>query len=342
DENDLSWVPTELPSSVQFIVSSSSESHKEELKKMGWTVIDVSPMSDEEAACFVDQHMFKYGKYLSDEMRDQLCSHQFSRTPLYMKVVLDELAIAGTRRGVANTKNKLLAIDDAVGLLDSVVDRWEEVYSSAELDTVARTFAFLAIASGGLAEQELRQLVLAENNYPGTAWPAFFGSISWTLANDRGVYRIQNPDLVRVVSQKYLSCDETRIDLQEQLLEFCLGKGSDRHLVERCQLMRSLCRWNELADQLTNPRVFQAVKGLAVVEFWREIGEHSEVSVPERLIAFAKKINGIVLSSAYPFRKGDEIRGRDVNRVGCLLSILGHNEAAIEVFDIFISDYQKQ
>ena len=93
---DLVWLPPVIPANVRLVVSTLPGRPWEELKKRGWPVMTVEPLTVPEREELIDKYLKRYAKALSPEPARRIAAAPQTGNGLYLSTLLNELRQFGS------------------------------------------------------------------------------------------------------------------------------------------------------------------------------------------------------------------------------------------------------
>ena len=184
DEDDalgLGWLPTEIPEGVRLVVSTLKGEVQDELKARGWLEgsLKVRPLERKERDELIEIYLGRgQAKRLSDTQIEAIIDPPQASSPLYLRILLDELRVYGRHESLDARIRRLTSATTIPELLEMVLARYEaahkEAFGELRPDLVADAMSLIWASHQGLQEAELLGLLAEE----GRSCPPPSGHIS--------------------------------------------------------------------------------------------------------------------------------------------------------------------
>ena len=232
DEQALEWLPKKRPARVRLLVSALDGKAKSTLLQRKVQVHEVQPLDKERQRQLIDATLARYSKQLSPEDRQRLSDHPLSASPLFLKMVLEELRTFGniqatTGSGVeAAIRARLDSYLQATSLPDCFgrfLQRLEEDFGKR---LVTEFFALMLAAPFGLAESDATA-ILERQGHTRLALSALLQHLREHLALRDGRYDFFHDYLRQAAFNRYIQ-DAARLKpWHRHLLDHALVLGPD-------------------------------------------------------------------------------------------------------------------
>ncbi|RME56972.1 hypothetical protein D6779_09670, partial [Candidatus Parcubacteria bacterium] len=216
------------------------------------------PLDEDGRKRLIETWLERYRKDLPKEIKSRLIRADQSKTPLFLRVVLDELRVSSKHEALEHDLNAFLQTNDLVELFARVLQNVEG--DQAHGGALAREALSLIFASRmGLEETELREL-LGETNARHLAF--LFARMAEYLTRVDGRYGFLHDALRQAVAKRYSLEGETLAALHRRLAnyfeDFPLGQ---RQLDEYPWHLSRLEEWERLRQWLGRLDVFREFHG---------------------------------------------------------------------------------
>lgn len=129
------WMPEILPVNVRLLASAADGPAADEFTAAGWQALALPPLDREALAQFVDSELARWGKKLSRADAQLILDHAPASTPLFTRILLDELRSTATHQDLARRLSLYCTAGDLSALLDQVLTRLENDHGSALVAT---------------------------------------------------------------------------------------------------------------------------------------------------------------------------------------------------------------
>jgi nephrocystin-3 len=264
----LSWLPDVVAPNVRILASAAGGESLETLRRRGWQVLALPPLSPGEVRLATNAYLKTFSKKLPNPIVARLETTEAASNPLYLRTVLDELRYVATHDDLSLKAASYLDAPDLPELLDRVLNRWKEDFGEAgPKDIVERTLCFIVCARDGLSEPEILA-VLGSNGSQGDPlplpqryWSPLYLALEHSLASRKGILTLGNQALRLAVERCWLS-DEARRTCQLRLEAYFAGLPGlpARKLTELPRLLSVTGHWERLRDFLADLPTFLAMR----------------------------------------------------------------------------------
>ena len=136
----LRWLVDYIPERVRLVVSSLEGDCLDVLRRRGVEEIPLPPLVEKEQRQIVQNMLDEWRRKLDERQMATLLAHPCVKSPLYLRVALEELKLFGKYEELT-TRIKTLA-DSIPGLFDQVLARLEEDHGRW---LVSEAFGFVAV-----------------------------------------------------------------------------------------------------------------------------------------------------------------------------------------------------
>jgi len=152
----LSWLPKTIPSGVRLVVSTTPGEADDRLLEREWEQMDVVPVSDQRfRQSIVVRYLGEYHKGISAEQVRRVTDDAKASSPLYLRVVAEELRLHGEHETLDAVLDRYVGADDLLAVFDGVLERIEGDYGEP---SVRSMLGLIAASRVGLSEIELMEL----------------------------------------------------------------------------------------------------------------------------------------------------------------------------------------
>jgi len=286
---DLVWLPPVIPDNVRLVVSTLSSRPWEELKKRGWPVLTVEPLTVHEREELIDKYLKRYAKALSPGPAHRIAAAQQTGNGLYLSTLLNELRQFGRYEELDQRIDWYLQATNPVQLYRKVIERWEQDYGQPYPlceNIVRESLTRLWAARRGLSEIELLEsLGTAGSPLPRAVWSPLYLAAGDALVNRGGLLTFAHDFLREAVRDAYLP-DETREQAAHRILAayFETQQLGQRQLDELPWQWQGAAEWQKLADLLAQRSFFDALwtdDRFGVRTYWTQIESHSPLRMEQ-------------------------------------------------------------
>ncbi len=219
----LGWLP-EYPffGPLRLIVSTLPGECQDEVKKRGWSVLLVEPLTEEERKHLIEEYLNRFTQKLDAKWVDLIAGKPASANPLYLKILLDELRVTGTHEGLGARLAEYLENPEIPSLLQTVLTRYERDYERDHPGLVSEALGLIWTARRGLSESELLRLLRPNDlpQLPQAVWSPLRSALDESLIDRAGILNFAHDFLRSAVETKFAP-DETAVDdLRLRLADF--------------------------------------------------------------------------------------------------------------------------
>ncbi|XP_038058559.1 uncharacterized protein LOC119729838 [Patiria miniata] len=295
DEQDLKWIPKELPSNVCMILSTLPGRAMDAVTAAGWPSMRVNPLNVNEKSDIVTGYMNLYGKTLNEEQRSMIIDAKQTDNPLYLKALLDEVRMYGNFFQLTTAIKEYLAASNPGELFVKILDRMEKDFEQSIVESpglVRNATTALWCSHRGLSEQELLQFLKYTNiplissflcKVPGKVWSPFYLSLEENLVNRNGILNFFHDHLRQAVERKYLSTPELKQEAFLTLANWFNTQDIDERYVEEVPYCLSQAKeFKRLRATILNVAVFERLMSteegkFELIKSWQLLGGYEEV-----------------------------------------------------------------
>lgn len=141
-----------MPEGVHVVASALACSAKEVLDERSYTTLTIQPLAEEEQGQLIQQYLQRYTKELDAGLRQQILSHPLGSSPLFLRVLLEELRQCGRHDQLKDQLAFYLSSQTIDDLYERVLERLENDGSG---EAVRKVMTALWASRAGLTEPEL-------------------------------------------------------------------------------------------------------------------------------------------------------------------------------------------
>ncbi len=151
----LAWMPEIIPAGIRLIVSATPGEWMDRLRAREWTELTVTPLTDERVRqSIVVRYLGEFRKSISTEQLRRVVTDAKASSPLYLRVVAEELRLHGRHRTLDETIARYTNATDMMEVFDRMLERIENDYGEADVRSM---LSLIAASRFGLSEQELME-----------------------------------------------------------------------------------------------------------------------------------------------------------------------------------------
>lgn len=263
----LPWIPNPPPPNVHIVVSSLPCKALRVLFERKYRRIRIEELTDEEREQIVDKHLRKYSRSLDKRLKTRLLDNYLAHSPLFIRVLLDELRKTATFEGLESKLNECLASVSVAELYEKILIRLEQDFGE---ENVKLTLISIWASRTGLSEPDLLEVT-------GVAPVKLFGirlSLGDSLISSVGRLVFSHDYLRNAVENRYLKEDIEKRAAHEIIFNWQSKKTNwDRRKIEELPWQAMRAGKNEelkslLLDVETLGRLVESWGSHAVYRLW--------------------------------------------------------------------------
>jgi nephrocystin-3 len=152
DQQALPWLPPQLPDGVQVVISALACPSRSILEERNYATLTIEALSRDEQELLIQRYLSRYTKQLDAGLRQQILDHPLAGSPLFLKVLLEELRQCGRHDTLQQQLAFYLNAETVDDLYERVLERLENDGSG---EAVRKVVSVLWASRAGLSEQEL-------------------------------------------------------------------------------------------------------------------------------------------------------------------------------------------
>ncbi|HEY1853851.1 MAG TPA: tetratricopeptide repeat protein [Solirubrobacterales bacterium] len=339
DAGPLDWLPAEVPPGARLVLSTLKGPAYEELARRGWLEgsLRIRPLERAEREELVRIYLGQaLAKDLSNSQLGQIVDLPQAESPLYLRILLDELRLWGRHETLGSRIERLSGGSTVSELLELVLARYEQTYESARPQLVGDAMRLLWASQQGLAESELLDLLgTGGSKLPAALWAPLRIAAAEMLLDREGLIGFAHAHFRAAVEARYLADSESRTVTRAALAAYFDPPAelplTDRALAERPAQLVDLEAWEDLARLLTTPRWFIALSRrsrLDLRRLWAKVEANSQIRVDDAYGALADD----ALRSAGP---------QFAIEAGEVLPLLGSSEAPLHLLELALREAEE-
>jgi hypothetical protein len=282
---ELAWLPARLPAGVRLVCSTLPARPLDELKRRGWSLLQVEPWEFGERERFITSYLRHHGKALAPERVRRLAAGQGAGLPLYLRALLEELRVYGEHETLDERIGYYLQAPDVRGLYQRILARYEQDYERDRPGLVRDAFTLLWSARRGLSEAELLDLLGRDCRPLAQAlWSPLRLAAEASLLESSGLITFSHDSFRQAVQTSYLLDKQERQAAHLRVADYFEGGELGLRAVDELPWQLALTHsWPRLRALLANPAFFERAwreREYDVLWCWREL----EANSPFRLV----------------------------------------------------------
>jgi nephrocystin-3 len=285
DQSALPWLPLNLPDGVQVVASALACPAMEILGERGYTTLNIQPLIEKEQEQLIQRYLQRYTKELDGGLLQQILAHPLAGSPLFLKVLLEELRQCGRHDTLKQQLDFYLSSQTVDDLYERELERLENDGSG---EAVKKVMTALWASRAGLTEPEL----LAITDLKPLQWAPIDLALEKAFGRN-GNRLVFDHDYLRIaVQDRYLPTDEERRQAHSGLADWFDAKEDwdERDAEELPWQWQAAGRLDALREHVLNPVHLAYLSDYRdnreVINYWLAVKDlgHSEL---DELIAEA-------------------------------------------------------
>ena len=217
DQNALPWLPQTLPVGVHVVTSALACPARTILSERDYTTLTIEPLAALEQELLIQRYLKRYTKELDGGLRQQILGHPLAGSPLFLKVLLEELRQCGRH----DTLKEQLAFYLSSQTVDDIYERvLERLENDGIGENVRKVMTALWASRAGLTETEL----LAITDLASFQWAPIDLALEKAFGRN-GNRLVFDHDFLRIaVEDRYLKTEETQKRAHSDLADWFRAK----------------------------------------------------------------------------------------------------------------------
>ncbi len=228
----MNWLPETVPPGVKLVISTTPGDAAERLESRQWSELSVGPLDDARVRqSIVVRYLGEFHKGISPEQQRRLVGDDKARSPLYLRVVAEELRLHGEHESLDDVIERYTRAGDLMDVFDLVLERIERDYGEA---VVGDLLSLIGSSRAGLIEEELLELTGMRR----LELSRLLFALDYHLLHRDGLLSFFHDYLRRAVEKRYLSDAATRRAWHERLARYFAEQAPTLHTT--LQLLHAL------------------------------------------------------------------------------------------------------
>ncbi len=273
DQQALPWLPLLIPEGISVVISALDCQARQILLERQFHTLEIGPLQRREQEALIDRYLQRYTKKLTSERREQILACEQARSPLFLKVLLEELRQCG-RFETLKEQIEGYTRPNADGAL-GVVDLYERVLERLENDfgreEVRKVMTALWASRAGLSESEL----LGITELTPLQWAPIDLALEEALGRNKNQLVLDHEYLRQAVKARYLATDEQRRNAHSELADWfqsCEGwheRKAEELPWQLAQSNRTECLRRTLANINDLEGLAEYLKAKEILGYWQ-------------------------------------------------------------------------
>jgi nephrocystin-3 len=295
---------------VQVVASALACPARSILTERGYTTLTIEPLAAQEQEQLIQRYLQRYTKELDGGLRQQILNHPLAGSPLFLKVLLEELRQCGRHDTLRSQLEFYLSSQTIDDLYERVLERLENDGSG---EAVRKVMTAIWASRAGLSETEL----LAITELAPLQWAPIDLALEKAFGRN-GNRLVFDHDFLRIaVEDRYLPSEEQQRQAHSQLADWYQDREGwdERDSEELPWQLQQAGRFEDLRDWLLLPGILANLQwdrgSRETINYWLTVrnlgdGELDELIAddleeeiekrradPEDLIWFVDRIAGL-------------------------------------------------
>jgi nephrocystin-3 len=213
DQQALPWLPLVLPKGVHLVTSALDCPVRTLLQERIYATLTIGPLGEAEREQLIHKYLKLYTKELVPALRQKITGHRQGSSPLFLRVLLEELRLCGRFETLAEQLQGYLAAESVADLYELVLQRLED---DGHGDAVRKVMTALWASRAGLSENKL----LAITGLVQAQWAPIGIGLQEALSKANGRLVFGHDYLRQAVRDRYLPLEEQRILAHSELVDW--------------------------------------------------------------------------------------------------------------------------
>jgi tetratricopeptide (TPR) repeat protein len=320
----LAWLRGVIPPGIKLIVSMTREESYDRLRDRGWEELEVLPLLDERlCASIVVRCLAEFHKSISAAQLQRIASDEKATSPLYLRVVAEELRLHGEHETLDEVIERYRSADDLDEVFQRMLERMEGDYGVLVIE---RMMSLLWASRAGLSEAEVLDLTGAGR----LDLSRVLFALDYHLIRHDGLLGFFHDYLRRAVAKRYLADEGRSKQSYEELARyFERASPSERGTLEMLHALEGMNAASKrvLAVLASRERLLPLLATESRYEMLRQCA-----LLRQREDCLAEAVERALLAAADPQAEGSIDDLKSFERVGSLLRDLGYWNSAVELF----------
>jgi len=268
DQQALPWLPLVLPKGVHLVASALDCPIRTLLQERIYATLTIGPLGEAEREQLIQKYLSLYTKELVPALRQKITSHQQGSSPLFLRVLLEELRLCGKFETLAEQLQGYLAAESVSDLYELVLQRLEE---DGHGDAVQKVMTALWASRAGLSENEL----LDFTGLAPVQWAPIGIGLQEALSEANGRLVFGHDFLRQAVRDRYLPTEEQCRQAHSELANWFEGREGwdERDAEEWPWQLQQAGRISDLRNLLLDVNLLSQLVGDVgcheVMNYWR-------------------------------------------------------------------------
>lgn len=191
-------------------------------ERRDWSLFSLQSLGLDARRQMISTYLRLFGKRLDEPVAARLAAAPAAATPLYLKVLLDELRVTGTFNNLDARITGYLSAPEVSAMLHKVLLRWKRDYERECPGLVGDVLSLIWASRRGLTEAELLQLLRPANSsqLPQAIWSPLRAAMEEHLLDRGGILNFSNTYLRAAVESVFISTSGMVPKLRQRLAAY--------------------------------------------------------------------------------------------------------------------------
>jgi nephrocystin-3 len=277
----LGWLPEEpfTTSNLRLIVSTLPGPTLEALERRSLPTLRIEALTTDECGRMIGDYLRRFGKSLEKSRVERISNTKAATNPLYLKILLDELRVTGTRSKLDERLDGYLSAGDIPSLLKSVLERYQRDYEHDRKGLVGEALGLIWSARRGLTEAELLQLLRPDDlpQLPVAIWSPLRAVLEESLVDRGGILNFAHDFLRSAVENSFVNIEKGKHNFRTRLVDYFEGLAPTARTCDEIPwLLKRVKLVGRLRKYLLNIDCFLEIRERDEEElrsYWIDLGE---------------------------------------------------------------------
>lgn len=274
----MAWLPERLPPTLRIVLSSRPGAAAGILAARGFPTLEIGSLDDHSVReAIVARYLGGFHKRVARAELDQITHAPGADSPLFLRVVSEELRLHGTHETIGRIVDRFAAARDVDEIFTLVLERMEHDFGHVPVETI---LGLLFASRSGLSEHELLEI----SGLTRFDLSRLLFALDYHLIRRDALLGFFHDHLRHAVERRYLSTGDLLRERHRQLGEyFAAQPSSARRRAEEPWQWRAAGERARLVGALTDPVCFALLNEPHVrhelIGYWRSLAsEHDPVT----------------------------------------------------------------
>lgn len=228
EKRRLTWLPDSLPDGSYVLLSIRLDTNElgylEKCKKP--FVIELKGLQkSEDKKRIIVEYYKPYGKKLESEYIEEIINTDKTKSPLFLKAVLEELRVYGDYETLGKRVKGLLNLNE-VEIFENIFERCERDYG----DYVKDLLCLITLSKDGVTEQELLDL-LREKKVMRTHLSTFLYALEGYFIEIQGRLKPAHSQIEKAIKHRYLKDEKSVTEYRNKIIS--IFEKYSKHIEEQ-------------------------------------------------------------------------------------------------------------